>query len=113
MTALDTEAWAHTVAFPGGLAHCTANIKIHRNKGKRTEFWRRKEKYSENMSETQYVLWERDNKKKDGREEGGTGESTDLPMKAIDLGPGDVHGKPGFRVIRNLSWDKLLDFSEF
>lgn len=43
--------------------------KSTQTREKRTEFWGRKEKYSESMTETQYVLGEGDDKNKGG--EGG------------------------------------------
>lgn len=48
----------------------TAQLISTQTREKRTEFWGRKEKYSESMTETQYVLGEGDDKKKGG-EEGG------------------------------------------
>lgn len=43
--------------------------KSTQTREKRTEFWGRKEKYSESMTETQYVLGEGDDKKKGGEGE--------------------------------------------
>lgn len=73
-------------------------------KEKRTEFCGRKEKYSESMTETQYVLGEGDDKKKEG--EGGRNQREySFTNKAIDLGPGDIHVKLDSIFIRNLSLD--------
>lgn len=65
---LDTES--RDAAFPGRLIWKSAE-----NKGKETEFWEGKRSFCENMTETQYVLGEGDDKKK-----GGEGGPERIPM---------------------------------
>lgn len=104
----------HMAAFSGKLPRCTAHIEVPTNKGEKNRV----------LGKEREVFWKHDRnsvcvgggrlkeERRGGREEG-TRESTHLPMKAIGLGPGDIHIKPGSIFARNWSLDQLLNFSEF